>query len=74
MKVIIVSFTPGLIASVGILPLVLMDRDSGVVSGIESLQNKNTGEEVRKVQMRGKIFQETIKIVLRRLNTVGALD
>ena len=61
-------------ASFAILPLVLMDRDSGVVSGIESMQNENTGEEVRKVQMRGRIFQETIKIILRRLNTIGALD
>ena len=72
--VINIYFNPGFIAAIGIMPLVLMDRDSGVVSDIEVLQDKNAGEELRKVQIRGKIFKETFKIILKRLDKIGALD
>ena len=51
-----------------------MDRDSGIVSDMQSIQDEKAGEEVRKIQFKGKIFQETVKIILKRLNEIGVLD
>lgn len=51
-----------------------MDRNTGVVSDIEALQDESAGEEVRKIQFRGKIFQESIKLILKRFNAIGVLD
>ena len=69
-----VLFALGFVAAVGDLPLLLMDKNSNIESTLESLQDLKAGEELRKIQFRGKIFQESIKIVLKRLNDIGALD
>ena len=63
----------GFFATICVLPLILMDRNTGVVSDIEALQ-EGKGEELRKVQFSGKIFQEAAKILLKRFNDIGALD
>lgn len=63
-----------MIAAFGVLPLVLMDRNSGVQSGIENLQNENLGNELRRIQFGGKVFQKSIKLVLKRMESIGALE
>lgn len=71
---LIISALSGFCTAVGVLPVVLMDRNSGVVSNIEAFEDEKAGEVVRKVQFGGKVFQKAIKQDLKRFDGIGILD
>ena len=68
------SFIVGFVTAVGVMPVVLMEKNTGVVSDIEAFFDKKAGEEIRKIQFSGKIFQKAIRQDLERFNLIGVLD
>ena len=63
-----------MLASVGVLPIVVMERKENVESSLENLQDEEKSKNLRKIQMQGKMFQEAIKPILKRFNDEGVLD
>lgn len=61
-------------ASIGVLPLAMMERKENVESNLENMQDEEKSKNLREIQMQGKHFQEAIKPILKRFNERGLFD
>lgn len=63
----------GLIAAIGVLPIVLMEKQAES-SGIDAMVDEEMSTKIRNIMYYGQKYQRAMKFILRRFDEIGVLD
>lgn len=64
----------GVFASVGMLPLILLDKEVAKESNIEAYQDKELAAKLRNQSYTSIKYQTALKFLLKRFDNLGVLD
>jgi hypothetical protein len=67
-------FVLGFVSCVSVLPLILMERQSEMGSGMDAVMNAETGAKIREITHGGAKYHEAMKYNLKCFDQIGVLD